>query len=126
MVRESRATMQCGIDLVTQLIQEPNPPSAIFCYNDIFAIGAMMKLKDLGVTPGSDIAIVGFDDIPEASIFSPKLTTVSSCIKAMGKHAASMLLQRIDGLPAEPRRITLEPKLIIRHSCVPFNLLKPV
>lgn len=117
LIRESRATLQCGVDLVQQIMREPNPPTAIFCYNDIFAIGAMMKLKEMGIVPGQDIAIVGFDDITEASILSPKLTTVSSCIRTMGKYAATLLHERIEGLTDDPRTIILEPQLIIRESC---------
>ena len=117
LVLQGPATRDCGAELVQQLLRLPDPPTAIFCYNDIIAIGAMMKLKEMGLTPGRDIAIVGFDNIPEASIFSPKLTTVSSHVRLMGKHAAALLCTRMENPDLEPRKIIVHPELIIRESC---------
>ncbi|MDF2929373.1 MAG: transcriptional regulator, LacI family, partial [Anaerospora sp.] len=66
LIIESPATRQGGIEAIEKLLLLPDRPTAIFCYNDTIAIGAMMKLKDAGINPGQDMAIVGFDDIPEA------------------------------------------------------------
>ncbi|TCL38207.1 LacI family transcriptional regulator [Anaerospora hongkongensis] len=117
MIIESPATRQGGIDAIEKLLRLPNRPTAIFCYNDTIAIGAMMKLQDAGICPGQDMAIVGFDDIPEAAILSPKLTTVSSFPRMMGAHAARLLYSRIEGSTLDPTAVILEPQLIIRDSC---------
>ncbi|VBB09087.1 Hypothetical protein LUCI_4373 [Lucifera butyrica] len=117
LIIESPATRDCGIELIQRLLSIPNPPTAVFCYNDIMAIGAMMKMKEMGLTPGKDIAIVGFDDIPEAAIFTPKLTTVSSAIRLMGSHAAALLHARMENPDNEPQNIVLQPELIVRDSC---------
>jgi LacI family transcriptional regulator len=117
LVIESPATRQCGTELISRVMAVANPPTAVFCYNDAIAIGAMMKLKELGIIPGKDVAIIGFDDIPEAAIFSPKLSTVSSSIRSMGVHAATLLHNRMEGLDAEPQNIVVEPRLVIRESC---------
>jgi LacI family transcriptional regulator len=118
MVIESPSTRQGGVDAIQQLLNRPKPPTAAFCYNDTIAIGAMMKMKDMGLIPGYDISIVGFDDIPEATIFTPKLTTVSSSIRLMGIHTARLLNARMEKkLKPEPQNIILEPKLIVRDSC---------
>lgn len=114
---ESPATRQGGIDAFTKLLCFPDRPTAAFCYNDTIAIGVMQKMRELGFVPGKDIDIIGFDDIPEAAIFSPKLTTVSSEISRMGSHAAQLLYARITGLQTEPQSIILMPELIIRESC---------
>lgn len=116
LIAEGPAIMQSGVNSVEKLLGLPHPPTAIFCYNDIIAIGAMMKLKELNLIPGQDIDIVGFDDIPEAAIFSPKLTTVSSSIRRMGIHAANLLHERMEGLACKPQSIILSPELIIRES----------
>lgn len=121
LVIESPATLQCGTALIQKAMAVANPPSAVFCYNDAIAIGAMMKLKEMGITPGKDVAIVGFDDIPEAAIFSPKLSTVSSDIRTMGVHAANLLHARLEGLDTEPQNVIVQPKLIIRDSCACSN-----
>jgi LacI family transcriptional regulator len=117
LVIESPATLQMGTELIQKVMAVANPPTAVFCYNDAIAIGAMMKLKEMGITPGKDVAIVGFDNIPEAAIFSPKLSTVSSDIRTMGFHAAHLLHARIEGLDTNPQNVIVEPRLIIRESC---------
>ena len=121
---ESPSTLQAGIELIQKALKLPNPPTAVFCYNDSIAIGAMMKLKDLGIMPGRDIAIVGFDDIPEATIFSPKLTTVSSAPRLMGVHAARLLQARMEGLDIEPQNVILDPELVVRESSAYAHLEK--
>lgn len=117
LIIESPATRQGGIDAIQQLLNIPEPPTAAFCYNDTIAIGAMMKMKDMGLIPGYDMAVVGFDDIPEAIVITPNLTTVSSSIRLMGIHAARLLQTRMEGLALEPQSIILQPELIIRDSC---------
>lgn len=117
LIIESPATRQGGIEAIEKLLLLPDRPTAIFCYNDTIAIGAMMKLKDAGINPGQDMAIVGFDDIPEAAIISPKLTTVSSFTRMMGAHAARLLYSRIEGSALEPTSVILKPQLIVRDSC---------
>lgn len=117
LVIESPATLHYGAELIQKIMATADPPTAVFCYNDAIALGAMMKLKEMGIIPGKDIAIIGFDDIPEAAIFTPRLSTVSSAIRLMGAHAAALLLSRIEELDSEPRNVIVEPKLIIRESC---------
>lgn len=117
LVIESPATREGGVEAIQKILNHPNPPTAVFCYNDTIAIGAMMKMKELGFTPGKDMAIVGFDDIPEAAIFSPKLTTVTSMPRLMGAHAAQLLHSRMEGSDIESQSIILQPSLIIRESC---------
>jgi LacI family transcriptional regulator len=125
LVVESPATRQGGVEAIEKILTVPNPPTAVFCYNDSIAIGAMLKMKDMGLTPGQDMAIVGFDDIPEATIFSPKLTTVSSFPRLMGVHAARLLHERLEGLDLEPQTVILKPELIVRESCSYLGSIQP-
>lgn len=117
LVRESPVTRESGVELIQQILRIDNPPTAVFCYNDIIALGAMMKLKEMGLIPGRDIGIIGFDDIPEATMLSPRLTTISSFARLMGVQAATLLHKRMEGLSIEPQSIVLQPKLIVRESC---------
>ncbi|MBB6215279.1 LacI family transcriptional regulator [Anaerosolibacter carboniphilus] len=118
LIIEGAATRESGYELMEKILNFQTPPTAVFCYNDIVAIGAMMKLKERGLEPGYDMAILGVDDIPEASIFTPKLTTVSSFPMLRGARAASLLYQRMEGLTNEPpQSIIIQPELIIRESC---------
>ena len=116
LIIESPATREGGIGIVEKFLSLPNPPTAAFCYNDTIAIGVMMKMKDMGMIPGKDLAIVGFDDIPETELISPKLTTISSAPRLMGVHAAHLLHNRMEGSTLESQSIVLEPKLILRES----------
>jgi LacI family transcriptional regulator len=122
LIIEGPMTRESGHVLIEKILALPTPPTAVLCYNDIIAIGAMMKLKELGLTPGYDMGIVGFDDIPEASIFSPRLTTVSSFPRRIGTHAVRLLHERIEGLDSKPRSVVLQPELIVRESCSHKNL----
>ena len=82
-----------GIRAVDQLLALPNRPTAVFCYNDITAIGFMSRARELGLSVPSDIAIVGFDDISFSSLIWPTLTTIAQPIERMGSCAVDMMMQ---------------------------------
>jgi len=94
-----------------------NPPSAIFCSNDLMAIGAIRAAVDLGVAIPEAVSIVGYDDIRLSSFIIPRLTTIHQPIDLVGKTAAEMLLQLLRGEEGSPRQVLLQPELIIRRSC---------
>lgn len=114
---ESEATRQGGMDAVRQILRHPDPPTAVLCYNDIVAFGAMHGLKEAGLVPGKDLAVVGFDNIQEAALTSPGLTTISASPQLIGAKAAHLLHQRIMGMDLERQRIILPPEIVIRESC---------
>lgn len=116
LIIEGSPTQESGYKLAEDILKLDEKPTAIFCFNDVIAIGAMMKLEENGIIPGRDIAIVGVDDIPEASIIKPKLTTVSSFAFLRGVKAANILDERINGYDGKPQTIILEPQLIVRDS----------
>ncbi|MBK8023092.1 MAG: LacI family DNA-binding transcriptional regulator [Chloroflexi bacterium] len=97
------------------------PPTALFASNDISAFGAMDAAREHGFTIPDDISIIGFDDIPQASLVYPKLTTVRQPLEQMGQVAAEMLMERIEDRSRPPQRITLATHLVIRDSCTPLK-----
>jgi LacI family transcriptional regulator len=102
-----------------QLLKLELPPTAIFALNDGMAIGAMEAVREVGLDIPGDISIVGFDDIPQASITYPKLTTVRQPLEQMGRVAVKLLLEQVKN-PGNLRQQTmLETQLIIRDSCHP-------
>jgi len=115
-VIDSLPTREGGMDAVRQLLSQRNLPTAIFCFSDLVAFGVMQGIREAGLTPGKDIAIVGFDNIPEAEIFYPSLTTVSSFAELTGKTAAKLLHERIVHPEGENQRIILNPELMVRDS----------
>ena len=99
------------------LMERQVRPTAIFCANDLMAIGAMDVARELGMTIPRDVAIVGYDDIEAASLVAPALTTVLNPAYDMGKTAGQLLLQRIQGTYEGPgRRVVVPHRLIRRES----------
>jgi LacI family transcriptional regulator len=90
--------------------------TAIVACNDLMAFGAMSAIEDRGLLVGSDIAVVGFDDIPPAEYAHPSLTTVRQPIYEIGQRLATMLIGIIGGQNEQANRVTLPPTLIIRRS----------
>jgi LacI family transcriptional regulator len=106
-----------GYQAMQQLLQLPEMPTAALCFNDLVAIGAMQALSAAGKTPGQDFALVGFDDVAEAALCRPALTTVATTPGKIGEVAAELLLDRI-AHPSQPnRKLILRPRLIVRESC---------
>src|SRR5262249_39084985 len=110
-------TREGGYQCIRTLLGLPVPPTAVLCYNDIVAFGVMLGLQASGHMPGRDVAGIGFDDIAEAGLWRPALTTVAISPHQIGKEAARLLLERIAVPDAAARQIILQPKLIVRQSC---------
>lgn len=109
-------TREGGVQAIHQLLSLKNPPTAAACYNDVIAFGAMLGLRQLGREPGQDFAVTGCDDIAEAALWSPALTSVVIDTGAMGDSAVQLLLARIADPESPPRSVVLEPKLVVRAS----------
>ncbi len=92
-------------------------PTAALCYNDTVAFGFMMGLDRHGVRPGVDFAVVGFDDVEEAAMWKPALTTVASPPEIVGIEAAGLLLRKIDHPENAPVQVSIPARLVIRDSC---------
>lgn len=107
-----------GAEVTRQLLQAGRPFTAIFAFNDVTAIGAIVALRDAGLRVPKDVSVLGFDDVLAASTNSPPLTTIQQPLRDMGQVAASTLLKLIqDGLPhPHPAAIKVNPKLIVRKS----------
>jgi DNA-binding LacI/PurR family transcriptional regulator len=89
--------------------------TALFVANDATALGVLRALRERGRRVPEDVSVVGFDDVPEAPFFSPPLTTVRQNFGEVGRHAFQLLLDQIDGLTPERRRL-VEPELVVRES----------
>lgn len=110
-------TREAGRQAVLHLLEQPNPPTAALCYNDVVAFGVQLGLQATGRKVGGDFAIVGFDDISEAALWQPALTTVALEPRRLGSLAAHLLLDRIAQPDAPARQIVLPCRLVVRDSC---------
>jgi LacI family transcriptional regulator len=105
-----------GTELIRRVLELQDLPTALFFYNDDLAIGGMLALKKKRLMPGRDLAIVGFDGIPEGELFNPGLTTVKSSPQLMGTNAVRLLRMRIEDPGHKLQTIVLKPELIVRES----------
>jgi DNA-binding LacI/PurR family transcriptional regulator len=108
---------ELGYKPVRELLGRTRDLTAIFCFNDLAAIGAIRAVEDLGLHCPTDLSVIGFDDIAAARFYNPRLTTISQPLYKMGQTAAQLLIKRIQA-PAEPypEVITFEPELVVRDS----------
>jgi len=104
-----------GIKAASQLMALSEKPSAIFCFNDMTAIGVLNALQKQGCQVPSDCSVVGFDDLDISAYYHPSLTTIRQPIYQLGYQAVVMLLNLIQG-DDEVSSVILEPELIVRDS----------
>ena len=110
-------TPEIGYKPMQTLLNKTHDFTAIFCFNDISAIGAIRALKDAGLSVPGDVSVVGFDDIQSAEYATPSLTTVRQPLREMGKRGAQVLLERIADRESEfPAEIVMMPELVVRES----------
>jgi LacI family transcriptional regulator len=112
--------LEDGHQATIHLLNLEPPPTAIFAYNDIMAIGALRAAYERGLHVPHDFSIVGFDDIPQAAFTCPALTTVSQPKLDMGRRGAELLLDLIDGGKSSvDGDAPLEIRLVLRESTGP-------
>jgi DNA-binding LacI/PurR family transcriptional regulator len=106
-----------GAASMHELLALPEPPDAVFCFNDLLALGALRTLADAGLSVPGDVAVVGFDDIEDGRYHAPSLTTISPDKEWLADNAVGLLLERIAGTGEPARRdLTVPYTLEIRES----------
>jgi LacI family transcriptional regulator len=100
-----------------KLLDLPTRPTAIFALSNLISIGALRALKEAGLTVPDDFSIVSFDEQPYSAFLACPMTTVEQPREEIGRLAFNFLLKTIgDGMPGEPIKIMLQPRLIFRES----------
>jgi LacI family transcriptional regulator len=117
LIAGSEIDRRSAMNVALKFLSHRKPPTAIFCYNDVMAFGVMLAVLKLGLQPGRDLAVVGFDDIPESQLWTPPLTTIAIDPRNIGQLAANELLKRIDNPSTPNLSIVVEPRLVVRESC---------
>jgi LacI family transcriptional regulator len=111
-------SFQSGYNAVMQWHKHGTAFTAIFCWNDMTAMGALQAVEALGLRVPEDIALVGYDDIPMAKLVKPALTTVHQPLKDIGRTAVHRLLDLINGVELAPvSKVLFDAELVIRDSC---------
>lgn len=106
-----------GAEAARSLLDRPDRPDAIFCLNDLMALGALYALADAGVAVPDDIAVVGFDDIEDGRYHRPELTTVAPDKAEIARQSVARLAQRLQPGPQAPaEEVTVAHRLMVRRS----------
>ncbi|RQR27578.1 LacI family DNA-binding transcriptional regulator [Burkholderia sp. Bp9142] len=116
LVAEGDLSQMKAFEAASTLLAQVDPPTAIFCANDLSAFGAIAAVREAGLRVPNDISIIGFDDIPMAAQVHPALTTIRQPFPQMARSAVNTLLALIEGTDATSARITLPAELIGRNS----------
>lgn len=115
-VRNCLPTVSGGGEAAVQLLREHPEITALFCFNDLVAIGVLQCSQQIGRTIPDDLMIIGYDDVPMASWVTPALTTCKVDFEAMGKAAMQLLLDHIEDCADDCNNLVLKPQLVIRKS----------
>src|SRR5712692_8383167 len=120
LIVSGESTSEGGVIAANAVLDLDVPPSAIFSGNNLMSIGALQALGNRGLLVPEDVALVGFDDFPFpwSDAFRPHLTTVAQPTYELGRRAAELLVQRLQGLtaPTSAERVVLDGKLVVRES----------
>lgn len=113
-------TPRSGYLVGQRLAADPHCFSAVFAANDQMALGLLHAFTDAGITVPDDVALVGFDDIPEAEHFAPPLTTMRQDFDALGRQLLDDLVSILAG-NGEIARSSTVPTLVVRSSARPYT-----
>jgi LacI family transcriptional regulator len=116
---ESDFEISGGLEAAASLLDLPEPPTAIFAFNDNLAIGAIQAARARGLSVPNDVSIVGFDDVEGARIVTPALTTVRQPLAEMGRTAVSLLNRLLERQRFETLHVELATRLVVRDSTAP-------
>jgi LacI family transcriptional regulator len=106
-----------GKEVMQHFLQLANPPTAVFACNDMMAAGALHAIYEQGLRVPEDIAVVGFDDVPQTKVIIPALTTIRQPSEEMGSRATEMLIDQLEGKDGQPRQVIFSTTLVVRQSC---------
>lgn len=116
MVRRGSFTYETGRAATLSLLDLPTPPSAIFCANDVLALGALNAAATRGVAVGAELTVVGFDDIALAAWDMFRLTTMRCDLTALADTAVELLTRRIEDSQLSTQRVVLPARLVRRGT----------
>lgn len=116
LIREGDSRQESGRSMAEELLDLPEPPTALFTGNNLMTLGAVEAIHLRGLRIPQNISVVAYDDVPWALALNPPLTAVDQPGNEIGRRAAEMLLQRINDPGRSPTLVTLQPRLIVRKS----------
>jgi DNA-binding LacI/PurR family transcriptional regulator len=119
MIHRGHNDMESGHVHTMQLLTRTDRPTAIFCTNNMMALGALAAIQEIGLLCPEEISLLGFDDFYWATLLRPRLTVVRQPAREVGMIAARMLIDHLEGRPGVPTPTLLATQLMVRDSCCP-------
>src|SRR5205814_9290369 len=113
-VREADFSSAGGYRATSELLALADPPTGIVAASDLMALAALQAIRDSGLEPGADVAIVGFDDLEAAALAHPPLTTIRQDRQELGTLAAARAIELIEDPGTAPRDTVLPGELVVR------------
>ena len=110
-----------GAAAMARLLDLPDPPDAVFCFNDALALGALRALAERGVRVPHDVAVVGVDDVEEGRFATPSLTTIAPDKRALATAAIDLVLRGGAAAGVPPQTLTVAHTLAVRESTAGRN-----
>jgi DNA-binding LacI/PurR family transcriptional regulator len=107
-----------GMEGMVRLLALRNPPTAVFCYDDMTALGVISQIRTFGLRVPDDISVIGFDDLKIVKYTDPQLTTVRQPMPQMGRLAMETLLDILAGSESN-HNVKVPGELIVRGSTAP-------
>ena len=108
-----------GYECMNKILSQDSLPTAVFCCNDVMALGAISAITEKGLRVPDDISIIGYDNIHSSRFYAPPLTTIHQSKSRLGAQAVNLLFERIankDNNNHEKHRIAIHPELVLRKS----------
>jgi LacI family transcriptional regulator len=117
LIQDGDFTETGGYQGMKKLLRLDPRPTAVFASNDLMALGAMLAMREENLRIPEEVALIGLDDIPAAKLVHPSLTTITQMQEDIGRIAAEMIFERIEGTaPSGSRVVEMPYKLIVRDS----------
>jgi LacI family transcriptional regulator, galactose operon repressor len=116
LVVEGDYSIEGGESAAAKLLDLPDPPTAVFAFNDNMAVAVVREARKRGLRVPEDLSVVGFDDSEQAGIVTPALTTVRQPLAEMGRMAVSLLLRLLENQRVEGLKVELQTRLVVRDS----------
>lgn len=122
-ILESDFEPEGGYESMNHLLQLEKRPTAVFCFNDTMALGAMSAISEQGLNVPNDISVIGYDNIHSSRFYAPPLTTVHQTKSRLAVKALELLLERIQNeeTRSEPQTLEFYPELVVRQSVKNLN-----
>jgi LacI family transcriptional regulator len=122
LIRHVEPTVQWGRWAAGELLDRPDPPTAVVGFNDKAAVGALQAAGERGLRVPDDVSVAGFDDIDLSRATRPALTTVRQPLQEMGRMGVTLLIRLLERHRLEALHVELATELVIRESTGPVRV----